>query len=199
MHKLLLDIPTHLETDRLSLRPYQAGDGPLLYSVSQSNRAHLARYESKNILMSIQTPEEAEVVARDLANAWAARNCFFLGAFDKQTRDFVAQIYIGPVNWELPEFEIGYFVDKDHEGQGYITEAVKAAQSFIFEHLQAHRICLKCSDTNARSAHVAERCGFSLEGHLREIRKDTDGTFSGTLCYGLLRREFEAARNVHLS
>lgn len=193
MHKLLLDIPAHLETGRLYLRSYQAGDGQCLYAVSQANRAHLTRYESKNVLMSIKTPEEAEVVARDLANAWAARDCFFLGAFDKQTGAFVAQIYIGPINWDLPEFEVGYFVDKDHEGQGYVTEAVKAVLNFIFEHLKAHRICLGCNDTNVRSYQVAERCGFRREGHIRENKKQADGTFSGTLYYGLLRSEFEAA------
>jgi RimJ/RimL family protein N-acetyltransferase len=177
----------------LTLRPYQAGDGQRLYSISQSNRDHLTRYESGNVLMSIKTPEEAEVVARDLANAWAARDCFFMGAFDKQTGTFVAQIYIGPVNWELPEFQVGYFVDKDHEGQGYVTEAVKAAFRFIFEHLQAHRVRLECNDTNVRSYKVAERCGFVREGHFREIRQHADGTFSGTLVYGLLRSEFESA------
>jgi aminoglycoside 6'-N-acetyltransferase len=37
---------------------------------------------------------------------------------------------------------------------------------------------------------VAERCGFTQEGHLRETKRNTDGTISGTLYYGLLRREF---------
>lgn len=192
MHKLLLDLPTRLETKRLTLRPYQSGDGECLYSVSQANRAHLARYEAENVLMGIKTPEEAEVVARDLANAWAARDCFFLGVFDRQTGVFVAQVYVGPVNWTLPEFQVGYFVDRDHEGQGYVTEAVKAALRFIFDHLQAHRVRLECDDTNVRSYQVAEHCGFVREGHLREVKKHADGTFSGTLCYGMLRSEFEA-------
>jgi RimJ/RimL family protein N-acetyltransferase len=196
MHKLLLDLPTSLKTERLTLRPYQAGDGPFLYSVSQSNREHLARYESGNVLMSIKTPEDAEISARELAIAWARRDCFFLGAFDKQTGAFVAQIYIGPTNWDLPEFEVGYFVDKDHEGQGYVTEAVQGTLHFIFGHLQAQRAHLSCDDTNVRSARVAERCGFVQEGHIRENHKHADGTFSGTLLYGLLRSEFEAAHLV---
>ena len=192
MHKLLLDIPTHLETDRLYLRCYQAGDGPWFYRMSQANRAHLTKYESKNTVMGIKTQEDAEVLVRDLANAWRARDCFFLGAFDRQTGAFVAQIYVGPVNWDLPEFMVGYFVDKDHEGQGYVTEAVKAALRFVFEHLNAHRVRLECDDTNVRSYQVAERCGFVREGHLRETHKHADGTFSGDLCYGMLRSEFES-------
>jgi len=194
MHKLLLDIPTCLETERLSLRCYHAGDGPWFYKMSQVNHAHLARYEARNVLMTVKTQEDAEVVVRDLANAWTARNCFFLGAFDKQDGTFIAQIYVGPVNWDLPEFQLGYFVDEDHEGQGYVTEAVNAVLRFIFENLRAHRVRLECDDTNVRSLRVAERCGFVREGHLRENKKHADGTFSGTLHYGLLRSEFEAGR-----
>jgi aminoglycoside 6'-N-acetyltransferase len=189
MNNLVLAIPTHIETKRLSLRCFQPGDGRWYYAASQKNRDHLARYESDNVIMTIHSEEAAEVVVRDLAAEWAARNCFFMAAFDKQTGVFVAQIYIGPVNWDLPEFQIGYFVDKDHEGQGYVTEAATAAMSFIFEHLKAHRVRLECDDTNLRSIRVAERCGMVREGHIRENKKNSNGTFSGTVYYGLLKSD----------
>ena len=197
MHKLLLNIPTHLETERLYLRCYQPGDGQWYCAVSQKNRAHLTRYESDNVAMTIKTEEDAEIVVRDLAAAWVARDCFFLGAFDKQTEGFVAQIYIGVVNWALPEFQIGYFVDKDYEGHGYVTEAVMGTLQFILDHLKAHRVRLECDDTNVRSYRVAERCGMRREGHIRENKKNADGTIGGTLYFGLLRSEFEALRGDH--
>jgi ribosomal-protein-serine acetyltransferase len=192
MNKFLLDLPTRFETERLYLRCYQAGDGPWFYAMSQKNRAHLMQYESGNVVMNIQSEEDAEIVARELAANWVARNNFFLGAFDKKSNEFVAQIYIGPVNWDLPEFEVGYFVDCDHEGQGYVTEAVKGALRFIFETMHAWRVRLGCNDTNIRSYQVAERCGMKREGHIREDKKNPDGTFSGSFHYGMLRSEFEA-------
>jgi RimJ/RimL family protein N-acetyltransferase len=142
--------------------------------------------------MSIQSEEDAEVIVRELAAAWVARDCFVMGAFDRTTDEFVAQIYVGPVDWNLPEFEIGYFVDRDHEGRGFVTEAVKATISLIFEHLKAHRVRIQCDDTNVRSYQVAERCGLTREGHFRQNKKHPDGTFSGTLYFGLLRSEYEA-------
>jgi ribosomal-protein-alanine N-acetyltransferase len=63
---------------------------------------------------------------------------------------------------------------------------------FIFEHLKAHRVRVECDDTNERSWRVAERCGMVREGHFRENKRNADGTLSGTLCFGLLKREFEA-------
>ena len=192
MHKLLLDIPTQIETERLVLRCYQAGDGRWYYPMSQKNRAHLSRYEAGNRAMAIQSEEDAEVMVRAMATEWIARDAFFMGAFDKQSGEFVAQIYVGPVDWDVPEFQIGYFADRDHEGQGYVTEAAKAALGFIFEHLKAHRVRLACNDTNARSYRVAERCGMVREGHFRENHRHPDGTLSGSLYFGLLRSEFEA-------
>jgi RimJ/RimL family protein N-acetyltransferase len=192
MQKMLLDIPERIEAGRIYLRRYQAGDGQWYYDMSQKNRTHLARYEAENVVMSIESEQDAEVVVRELAAEWMARNCFFMGAFDRETDGFVAQIYVGPVNWDVPEFEIGFFVDKDHEGQGYVTEAVRAAMGFIFQHLKAHRVRIECDDTNEHSRRVAERCGMVLEGHIRENKKNDDGMLSGTLHFGLLKREFEA-------
>jgi ribosomal-protein-alanine N-acetyltransferase len=197
MHKMLLEIPERIEAERIVLRRYEAGDGPWFYAMSQRNRAHLARYEAENVVMSIKSEQEAEVLVRELAAEWMARNCFFMGAFDRETDEFVAQVYVGPVNWDVPEFEIGFFVDKDHEGRRYVTEAVRAAMGFIFRHLQAHRVRLECDDTNVRSRWVAERCGMVLEGHIRENKRNVDGTLSGTLHFGLLRREFEALDKNH--
>jgi ribosomal-protein-alanine N-acetyltransferase len=192
MKKMLLEIPTRIEAERITLRCYEAGDGPWYYAMSQRNRPHLARYEAENVVMSIESEQDAELLVQALAAEWEARNCFFLGAFDRETGEFVAQVYVGPVNWDVPEFEIGFFVDKDHEGQGYVTEAVRAAMGFIFEHLKAHRVHVECDDTNERSWRVAERCGMVREGHFRENKRNADGTLSGTLCFGLLKREFEA-------
>lgn len=191
MQKKDLKIPKRFEAVRIYLRSYEAGDGPWFYAMSIRNRAHLARYETDNVVMSLESETDSEVVLRGLADEWKARNCFFMGAFTKETNEFVAQVYVGPVNWELPEFEIGFFVDKDHEGQGYVTEAVEAAMGFIFGNLEAKRIRLECDDTNERSWRVAERCGMVREGHIRENKQGSDGRPSGTLIYGLLKREFE--------
>ena len=194
MHKLLIDIPDRIETERLVLRRYQAGDGAWYYPMSQQNQPHLARYESGNPVMGIHSEEEAEIVVRDFAAEWAARNAFFMGAFLKDTLEFAAQIYVGVVNWDLPEFEIGYFAEQAHEGKGYVTEAVRGAIRFCFEVLGACRVSLRCDDTNVRSYGVADRCGMVREGHIRKDKRHADGSLSGTLIYGLLRSEFEARK-----
>jgi len=191
IHKLMLEIPNSIETERLLLRCYKPGDGSWYYQMSLRNKEHLSRYEPRNAVMTINSEQDAEVTMREFALGWAGRKYFMMGAFLKTTGTFVAQVYIGPVNWKLPEFQVGYIADVGHQGKGYVTEAVQAATRFIYEHLQAHRISLETDETNVRSRKVAERCGFVREGRLRENKLNDDGTRSDTLLYGLLKSELK--------
>lgn len=186
------NIPTRIETARLVLRCYQPGDGQWYYPMSQRNRHHLEQFEAGNAVLAIQSEADAEKIIQSFVAAWQAGEAYFLAALMRDTGEFVAQIYIGAVSHSLPEYEVGYFVDVGHEGKGYVTEAVRASLDFIFKYLNAHRVRLECDDTNLRSAHVAEQCGFVLEGHIRENRRWPDGTLSGTLHYGILRSEYLA-------
>ncbi len=192
MNKIPFQFPTPFESVRLCLRSYRPGDGKWYYAMSLKNRQHLSQYETDNVAANIANEGSAEQLMHELQKAWRANNCFFIGAFEKQTGEFVAQIYVGPVDWKLPEFQIGYFADVEHEGQGFVTEAVRATLAILFGPLNAHRVRLQCDETNMRSIRVAERCGMLREGYLRENRRNPDGTFSGSYIYGLLEGEYRA-------
>jgi ribosomal-protein-serine acetyltransferase len=193
MNKMRTEFPMQFGSERLILRCYLPGDGKWYYTMSLRNRAHLMKYESDNVAANIVDEEAAERLIQDLANEWAKGSCFFIGAFEKKTGNFVAQIYVGPVDWNLPEFQIGYFADVYHEGRGYVTEAVKATLAVIFTQLNAHRVRLECNESNVRSIRVAERCHMTREGIFRENRRNPDGTYSNSLIYGLLESEYQAS------
>ena len=58
MNKPLLALPAQLESERLILRPYQAGDGAMYYAVGQKNRQHLQRYEADNAILNAKNEQE---------------------------------------------------------------------------------------------------------------------------------------------
>ncbi len=186
------NLPSSFETARLLVRRYRSEDASWYAPMSRRNQAHLARYESGNPVMSIETEADATAVIQGFIESWEARRAFFLGAFRRDTGVFVAQIYIGVASWDLPELELGYFADAAHTGQGFVTEAAQGALRFCFRELGAHRVRLECDDTNIASYRVAERCGMIREGHLRENHRHADGALTGTLLYGLLHHEFKA-------
>jgi aminoglycoside 6'-N-acetyltransferase len=185
-----------LETERLYLRPYRVEDAPWYAAMSLRNRKHLRRFEGGNAAMTIESAQNAERVLTEFAADWQAGRAFFLGAFLRATDEFVAQIYVGVSNRDLPEFEVGFFADAQREGQGYVSEAVRGALPFLFGDLGGRRVRLECDDTNARSARVARRSGFKLEGHIRENHPWPNGSVTGTLLYGMLASEFVARQTA---
>ncbi|MEL0106324.1 MAG: GNAT family protein [Rhodospirillaceae bacterium] len=193
MHPLLLDIPDTMETPRLTLRAYGPGDGAEYFSVIKRNREHLAGV-MPNYILAIATAEESETFIRQLCADWAARNRFCFAIRDKQSNEFIGEIYIQGMDWDVPTIELGFYADVNHQGKGFITESVTAAVEFIFDHMQAHKICVVCDDVNLKSHAVAERCGFIQEGVLREQKRRPGGGYISSRFYGLLRSEYEKQR-----
>jgi len=59
---------------------------------------------------------------------------------------------------------IGYFLDKNHNGKGYTTEAVKLLVEYAFKELKLHRIEAGVMPHNIGSIRVLEKSGFHKEG-----------------------------------
>ena len=63
---------------------------------------------------------------------------------------------------------VGYSLHHAVVGRGYMSEALGAAIDYAFNHLLLHRIMLNYIPENTRSAAVAKRLGFVIEGHAKE-------------------------------
>ncbi|MFX0092692.1 MAG: GNAT family N-acetyltransferase [Candidatus Hodarchaeota archaeon] len=191
MHKLLLELPSRLETARLIIRIYEKGDGTALFLLLESNNNRKYLKDHIDEATTIKTEEGAEIRVRELIADWVARNRFVMGIWLKSSEKYVGQIWIEPNKWGVPSFELGWFLDKSYQGQGLATEAAKAAIQFLFNHLKAHKIIVLTRDDNIRSYKLAERCGFIKEGHLRD-HNVKNGKYFGLFYYGMLKKEFEA-------
>lgn len=110
--------------------------------------------------------------------------------FRKEDGMYVGGSGLHRINWSVPSFEIGYWVRARLEGKGYVTEAVKGITSFAFDRLKAERVEIRCDALNERSAAVARRAGYTLEGQLRHDDWTTQGTLRDTLVFGILRAEY---------
>ncbi|MGF7533672.1 GNAT family protein [Bacillus mexicanus] len=63
---------------------------------------------------------------------------------------------------------IGYFLDKAHNGKGFMTEAVRLIVDFAFHELKLHRIEAGVMPRNIGSMRVLEKAGFHKEGIARK-------------------------------
>ncbi|MBR2790405.1 MAG: GNAT family N-acetyltransferase [Eggerthellaceae bacterium] len=64
--------------------------------------------------------------------------------------------------------EIGYGILPEHQGNGYATEAVKAALTWAFAHPGVTAVEAETDPGNAASQRVLEKCGFSPTGVIGE-------------------------------
>ena len=60
---------------------------------------------------------------------------------------------------------VGYFVDHEHNGKGYATEAVVLIAGIAFEQLGLHRVQAGVMPRNHASNRVMEKAGFRFEGY----------------------------------
>jgi RimJ/RimL family protein N-acetyltransferase len=79
----------------------------------------------------------------------------------------------------------------EHRERGIGREAVTWLSGHLFgRHPELHRIEATTREDNVRMMTVLERCGYRLEGTLREAWRSSDGTRHDAMIYGLLRREW---------
>ena len=94
---------------------------------------------------------------------------------DRDTDDFLGVVSVHSINPDQRDAEIGYRVVAAARGRGIATEAVAAATAWAFENLSLVRIELAHAVANAASCVVATRCGYRLEGTLRQSYVYGDG------------------------
>ena len=64
--------------------------------------------------------------------------------------------------------EIGYGILEKHQGQGYATEAVRAACRWAFQHEEVKSLEAETDAGNAASQRVLQKCGFLPNGIIGE-------------------------------
>ena len=190
-HKLLWEFPTSLETDRLIVRKYEKGDGKTYLELFERNNNREELKEHVDEAQSVKTEEQAEIRIREHEAEWIGRRRLVLGIWLKETGECIGQIWIEPDKWEVPSFELGYFIDAGYQRKGYALEASKRSLKFLFEDLNAHKVSIITQDTNEKSWGLAERLGFKKEAHFRESRI-RDGKRWGMLHYGMLKSEYQS-------
>ncbi len=90
--------------------------------------------------------------------------------------------------------EIGYrLFDPKLAGRGYVTEACRMLADYLFKVHQYHRLELLTAPENVASIRVAQKCGFSAEGTLRQSFF-INGRYQDVQVFSLLRPEWEALR-----
>ncbi len=173
MNQLLLDFPTMFQTKRLLVRKPFPGDGAEVYEAVRASITDLEPWVP--FVNSVSSEEQAEANVREAHAKFLLREELGFHIYHREEGFFIGALTMHPTNWNIPKFELSFWLHSAHQGQGYITEALAGATNFAFEKLDAKRVEIRCDAANEAARKTAERIDFSLEGILRNDRISLSG------------------------
>lgn len=172
--------------DDVYLRFIRPDEAETLFKLVDANRAYLrewldwvdaqtsAKVSKENILKRIKKAEILET--------------FDLGIFNADK--LIGSMGFNSISIKNKKAEIGYWISREFQKQGIMTDCVRTLTSFGFNELKLHRIEIRCSTKNAKSSAIPERLGFAFEGVLRESFYLYD-YFENSRIYSMLMHEWE--------
>jgi RimJ/RimL family protein N-acetyltransferase len=190
---MIPNIPIEYKSDRLRLRRYSPEYAEAYFYMLRENQIHLREFMPEK-LAGARNVEEVGAVIHWLIEEWERGEIFIWGLWEKNSEEYVGEVYLANADWNVPCIEVGYFIVQKHVGKGYATEACLTACSIAFEKLGVRRMELQCAADNEKSVQVALRCGFTLEGRLRERNHKRDGSTVDRLWFGLLLCEWQDSK-----
>ena len=153
-----------LVTDRLVLRGPEAGDAPSFLEFVLRNRDFLAPWEP------VRPPEyfTIEGVSRlmeELGEANRSRSALHLLLVEREGGAIVGSLSASNIVYRaFQSCTLGYRLGADRIGNGYMTEAIRAAAAALFGDYGLHRIEANVMPRNLPSRRLLERAGFEEEG-----------------------------------
>ena len=174
-----------LNSERLILRNWQESDSSDLYEYANTElvgptagwKPHQNEEESKEIIkMFIKNNDSYAIVLKSENKVIGS-----IGLHHRKPDETLN---------DLKQREIGYVLNPNYWGKGFIPEAVNCLLNYGFNELNLDLIWCGHFDFNNNSKRVNEKCGFNYQFTKREKRKLLDNQEVNTLYYNLSKAEY---------
>jgi RimJ/RimL family protein N-acetyltransferase len=180
-----------LTTERLLLRPFQAGDAGDVHAVWQDRR------------YIDNAPVGYRYVNADLATAteWCTTTIEQLrldgkgagfAVVDRQSSRLVGHVLLFNTDWTSRVTEVHYWTSPWARGHGYAAESARAAARWAVDTCGFSRVTLLAATANPASRHVAQAAGFRFEGILRSATPGRTGGRVDLALYSLITADLES-------
>lgn len=172
-----------------AIRPYTTEDAPALLDLRRRNRDFFAPYEPSSVVVAQTLDEQRQMLEAERIE-WTNDRRYTFGIFALDGDDLVGQVQLAHVmRVALQKATLGYFVDRNANGKGYATDAVRLAVRFAFESAQLHRLEAGTLTDNHRSMRVLEKADFRHEGTaLRYL--EINGSWEDHEIFAITREEW---------
>lgn len=180
---------TYALDDHVELRPLAPEHARALFELTDRSRDRLRQW-----LPWVDSVTEVEHSASYIKGAMkqgADNGGFSAGIWVRE--QLTGTISFHEIDWNNRSVGIGYWLDKQFQGQGLMTSACRAFTDHALMRMGLNRVEIHCATTNRRSRAIPERLGFVLEGIIREAEKLPQGYVNHAV-YGMIRSEWKRMR-----
>jgi RimJ/RimL family protein N-acetyltransferase len=184
-----------LSTERLVLRPAEAGDADVTWKFRQLESVNEWLTGSPDDLdayhdLFCDPARLATTVIVELPAGPGQPAPEVIGDFMLRREDAWAQLDVAH-DAEGAQAELGWVLDPAYVGHGYATEAVRELLRYSFEDLGVHRVAANCFLGNEASWRLMERLGMRRELHAVAESLHRSGQWLDIVGYALLAEEWK--------
>lgn len=174
-----------IQTKRLTLRKLRVEDSNQMYA-NWASDSKVTRYLSWPPHDTIET---VKALLWEKQQFYADPNYFDWGIEVKQTQELIGTITVVDQDKSTRTFELGYVIGKNWCAKGYVTEAVQAVVSYLFQETTVNRIEAKHDTSNDNSGKVLRKNRFNYEGTLKKRGTNNRGVVDVSI-YSMLRKDW---------
>lgn len=151
-----------LNTERLALRNLTPENTEEMLDYYIRNEDHLRQYEPTRD-SGFYTYEGQKEILTESFRQFIDGTSIDLGIFKDEK--LIGKIKLSNIVYGiLRNAFVGYSIDKEHQGKGYMKEALNTVCSYAFEEMGLHRLEASTLMENSRSQGVLKACGFNELG-----------------------------------
>lgn len=167
-----MEMPEKITSERLVLeRPYPSFDlAKEIFALVELSRNTL-RLWLPWVDTTIRAEDEFAFLNNYCVSGWENKSGFPYVIRLASTKELLGTIDLMKVDEQHKSGEIGYWLSDSAVGFGYMQEAVRCLEKVAFEQ-GLNRIVIRNDTRNIRSANVAKRCDYHLDGIMRQDRWD---------------------------
>ena len=177
-------LPT-IQAKRISLRWLTENDVKALYDIFSNDE--VAKYWSR---LPFTQLKEASELLESIHNHFRQQDLYQWGIAKNSDQQIIGTCTLSHVDANNRRAELGYALNRNYWGNGYMGEALVALIDYAFVNLNLHRLEADVDPRNEKSIRALESLGFKKEGFLRE-RWQVGGSVQDAFFYGLLEQDWK--------
>ncbi|WP_025667017.1 GNAT family N-acetyltransferase [Aquimarina megaterium] len=180
--------------EKYAIRLLKINDLNNYFHLINDNRKRLEEIFTGTVLET-KTIESTKVFMLKNLERIKDKSYFPYVIIDESDNRFVGFIDLKNIDYNIKKAELGFYMDENYARKGIMTKALNCFCDYYFEKYQFNKLFLRTHPDNFSTRKLAEKCGFKIEGVIRNDYMTTSGKIIDLVYYGRLSYEKQTTTN----